>query len=63
MTEDILHELLGKEVEVRSQAGNADYRDNGTLVSYDARWLKLEKTHGETIYFPIANVRLLKPLS
>lgn len=63
MNEDLLKEIVGRRVEVRSQAGNADFRDDGKLVSYDARWICIETSYGERIYFPIANVRLLKPLS
>lgn len=62
MSEDILKELLGKVVEVRSQSERGDPRDDGKLVSYDARWICIEKNFGERLYFPITNVRLLKPL-
>lgn len=58
----ILEELPRQHVEVRSQANNHDYRDDGVLEEYDERWIKIRKSSGETIYFPIANVRLLKPL-
>lgn len=60
---DILQPLLNQSVEVRSQSGNHDYRDDGVLVAYDDRWIQIQTTGGETIFFPIANVRLLKPLS
>ena len=62
MNSDVLQELVGEYVEVRSQAGNADYRDDGILEAYDDRWIKLRKSNSECIYFPIANVRLVKPL-
>ena len=62
MKEDLLQDLVGRRVEVRSQAGNHDYRDDGKLVAYDARWICIEVAYGDRIYFPIANVRLLKPL-
>ena len=58
---DVLEALLGQWIEVRSQAPNTDYRDDGVLEAYDARWLVLRKDSG-LIYFPIANVRLVKPL-
>ncbi len=57
---DMLEELLGKTVEVRS--GNTDCHDDGQLLAYDERWIKLAKETGEVIYFPIANIRLIKPL-
>ena len=59
---DLLEELLGRTVEVRSQSERGDHRDDGKLVGYDERWIKIEKSYSETIFFPIANVRLLKPL-
>ncbi|RYX86213.1 hypothetical protein EON83_03045 [bacterium] len=60
---DILKDLVGKHVEVRSRAGDGGFRDEGRLVDYDERWIKLDKGAGEVLYFPIANVRLVKPLS
>ena len=59
---DVLQALIGQWVEVRSQSGNHDYRDDGTLQAYDDRWIVLQNSAGEQIYFPITNVRLLKPL-
>jgi hypothetical protein len=58
---DVLEALLGLYIGVRSQAGKADYRDDGGFEDYDARRLVLKKDSG-LIYFPIANVRLVKPL-
>lgn len=58
---DVLKDLLNQYVEVRSQA-DRDFRDDGTLQAYDDRWIVLKKASGEFIYFPIANVRLIKPL-
>ena len=58
---DILEGILGQHVEVRSQSVTAACRDNGVLEEYDERWIKIRKDL-EVIYFPIANVRLLKPL-
>ena len=57
----LIEELIGKTVEIRSQAGQADYRDDGVLEACDERWLRLRKGY-ELIYFPINNVRLVKPL-
>ncbi len=59
---DLLEELLGRTVEVRSQSDGANSRDDGKLVAYDERWIKIQKSYGEVLFFPIANVRLLKPL-
>jgi hypothetical protein len=59
---DLLKPLLDKEVEVRSISGNTAYRDEGKLVAYEERWIQIQTSSGETLLFPIANVRLLKPL-
>lgn len=59
---DLLQELLGKVVEVRTRGGDRGYQDAGTLTAYDEHWIKLEKEGGEALYFPIANIRLVKPL-
>ena len=58
---DILEELLGEYIEVISRGGNTAYRDSGVLEDYDEQWIKIRKEL-ETLYFPIANVRVLKPL-
>ena len=60
---DILRDVVGKKVEVRSESGAGDFRDEGTLVAYDERWIQLQKTNGEYLFFAIVNIRLLKPLS
>ena len=56
----LIQELLERRVEVRS--GSTEGRDSGTLEACDERWIKLRKDSGELLYFPIANVRLVKPL-
>ncbi len=56
---DVLHEVLGQFVQVRSQYGQGEGRDEGVLEAYDERWIKLRKD-AETLYFPIANVRIVK---
>lgn len=58
----LIYELLERRVEVRSQAGNAEGTDRGTLEACDAQWLRLRKENGELLYFPIVNVRLVKPI-
>lgn len=59
---DLLKELVGKTVEVRSRSGDAGFRDEGILTDYDERWIKLDKGYEGVLYFPIANIRLVKPL-
>ena len=58
---DVLNELMGKSVEVRSLRGQGECVDSGVLEAYDEQWIKLRKDGGEVLYFSIANVRLLKP--
>ncbi len=58
---EVLRDLLGQYVEVRSRAGQSEYTDKGMLEAYDSQWIRLRKD-SETICFPIANIRLLKPL-
>lgn len=62
MSDDVMSEVLGKYVEVRSQYGSSEGRDEGVLEAYDERWIKLRKANGDTLYFPIANVRIVKLL-
>lgn len=59
--QEILQEIVGRTIEVRS--GDGSYRDDGKLVAYDERWIKVEKGSGESLYFPIFNIRLVKPLN
>ena len=59
---DLLKELIGRTVEVRSRSGDTGYRDEGKLVDCDERWIKLDKGYDGVLYFPIANIRLVKPL-
>ena len=59
---DVLKELVGKQVEVHSMGAEALYRDSGRLVSYDERWVVIEKVPGEMLYLSIVNVRLIKPI-
>lgn len=61
MTDDVLSEMLGREVEVRSLRGQSECVDLGVLEAYDERWIKVRNDSGEALYFPVANVRLLKP--
>jgi len=59
---DLLKDLLGQHVAIWSQVGSSNARDEGKLISYDERWVKIENSGRESLYFPIANIRLLKPL-
>jgi hypothetical protein len=57
----LLHELVGHRISMWSQGGDRTPRDDGRLVGYDERWVKIENAAGELLYFPIANIRLIKP--
>ncbi len=59
--ESVVSELLGQQVEVRSLRGQSECVDAGVLEATDERWIKLRKDD-EVLYFPIANVRLVKPV-
>lgn len=59
--DNVLSELLGRDVEVRSLRGQSECVDSGVLEAFDERWIKLRTDSDELLYFPIANVRLLKP--
>ena len=56
----ILEEALNHVVEIRTQSGQHDFRDDGQLVAFDDQWLKVVKSNGEVIFFAIAQVRLVK---
>lgn len=60
MSKGVLEDLLGAEVEVRSLRGQGECVDTGVLEAFDAQWIKVRKDD-EVLFFPIANVRLLKP--
>lgn len=59
MNNDVLQGLVGQQVELRGESATID---KGILQAYDDRWVVLKKLGDELLYFPIANVRLLKPL-
>ena len=50
---DLLKELLGKMVEVRSLSGNGGGYDKGKLADYDERWVKLDKAVKECFISPL----------
>ena len=58
---DILQALVGRQVQVYSVRGETEVSDAGTLEAYNGTWLCLSRG-GDTLYFSIARVRLIKPL-
>lgn len=57
-----MSDVLNQRVEVRSISGGAAYQDVGNLVACDERWIQVQTSLGAMLFFPIANVRLVKPL-
>ena len=58
----LLEELIGQRVKVWTEFAKAEHTDEGTLEGFDGVCLKLGKDNGETLYFSLFNVRLVKPL-
>ncbi len=53
-------DLIGKQVEVRSQYGGGEGVDRGILEVYDYPWIRLRKDNNEILCFPVQNVRMVK---
>jgi hypothetical protein len=53
--------LIGKKVTVYSRLGDVEKQDVGILEVVEGDWIRLKKADGETMFFTIANVRMLKP--
>ena len=58
--EEMLRDLIGANVELRSNSGAAEYTDRGTLEAVTDRWCRLRAADGSLLCFPIANIRLIK---
>ena len=59
--DDVLHDLIGRQVQVYSIRGQAEISDTGVLEAYDAQWIRLNRG-GEMLYFSVSRVRLVKLL-
>jgi hypothetical protein len=57
---EALGELIGNEVEVRSNSGDDDCCDHGILESFDYPWIRVRKSDRELLCFPVHNIRLVK---
>jgi hypothetical protein len=55
-----LEELIGNEVEIRSNSGDDDCCDYGVLEAFDYPWVKVRKSEREILCFPVHNIRLVK---
>jgi hypothetical protein len=59
---EAIYELIGNEVEVRSNTGDDDCLDSGILEAFDYPWLRIRTAKKEVLCFPVHNVRLVKLL-
>lgn len=57
----LLEDYVGRDVEIRSEYGEHEYSDEGTLEAFDGVCIRLKKWNGEILIFPIYKVRLIKP--
>lgn len=53
--------LIGQEVQVWSMGGTQVYTDTGVVTAFDDPWLMLQGKDGQLLYFPVHNIRLVKP--
>jgi len=53
--------LIGKKVTVYSRLGDTEKQDVGVLETVEGDWIRLRKAEGETMFFTIVNVRMIKP--
>jgi hypothetical protein len=57
---EALFELIGNEVEVRSNSGDDDCCDYGLLEAFDYPWIRIRKSEKDVLCFPVHNIRLIK---
>lgn len=53
--------LAGKKVTVYSRLGETEKQDVGILDGVEDGWLVLKKADGETMFFTLYNLRMVKP--
>ncbi len=58
---NIISVLQGKKVTVHSNIGDNDKQDVGFLEAFDPQWIRIRKQDGETLFFSLANIRMVKP--
>ncbi|HEY3268339.1 MAG TPA: hypothetical protein VGM37_15580 [Armatimonadota bacterium] len=59
--DSLLRTLVGQTVTVYTISSQSSFSDTGMLDSYDEQFIRLRDKKGQTLYFPIANIRLIKP--
>lgn len=55
-------ELVGKRVEIESQAGDARFTDIGLLQLVERPWFRLLKDNGEILHLNEYHIRIVKPV-
>ncbi len=68
MNEDrsVLQDLIGQRAIIWSRMGQLEAKDEGILEAFDSLFVRLrcQTMTGEALlYFPLYNVRLIKPMS
>ena len=58
---ELLRPLIGKKVTVFTLTGTGDKQDVGLLEELDSGWLRLRKGEHDVMFFPIHQIRLVKP--
>lgn len=53
--------LIGKKVTVYSNLGDTEKQDVGIIEAAETDWVRLRKADGETMFFSVFNIRMLKP--
>ncbi len=59
--DDVLREMVGRQIQIYSVRGETEVSDIGTLEAYDNNWLCIRKG-GEALCFSIHRIRLIKLL-
>lgn len=57
--DEMLRALVGRQVQVFSVRGETEVSDLGILEAFDDNWICIRKA-GESLYFSIHRVRLIK---
>lgn len=63
MTDGPFADLIGAEVEVETQIGDMRWTDRGVLEFADSYWVRIRKSGGDVMCFPVRNVRYVKAWS
>lgn len=58
---NLLSGLIGKKVTVYSNMGSTEKQDVAILEAAETEWIRVRKADGETFFFSIYNVRMVKP--